>query len=287
MKGMTTTREQFEQRLAALSDPWLTRRQLQELAGVTEKTIRNWLTEDPLDPSRVRTGPNNTQLIEREAVVTLVRRNLFEPKDGTTVLRTGPRLAVEPRRLSHAPGEQWGWADIARRRGVTPGAVSNLAKSYENHPLRPFPRAVGHKRDAAAVAEWFLWYDTERPGYAARRAYGRIPEVVARLESALAGPEDLTTTRLAYELGVAHTVARAYLTAAARQLMPRHGLIARSDIAGLLEQAGHGGTVEQRRERVRTLLSRMDAPRKHITVGGTDYYEKAAIERLLSSPHDD
>jgi hypothetical protein len=284
MEGMTTTREQFEQRLAALSDPWITRRQVRELAGVAEKTVRNWLAEAPLAPSRIRTGPNNTQLIEREAVVALIRHHLFEPEDGTTALRTGPRLAVEPRRLSHAPGEQWGWADIARRRGVTPGAVSNLAKSYENHPLRPFPRAVGGKRDAAAVAEWLLWYDTERPGYAARRADGRIPKVVARLESALAGPEDLTTTRLAYELGVTHTVARAYLAEAARQLMPRHQLIARSDIAGLLEQAGHGGTAEQRRERVTTLLRRKDAPRRHITVGGTDYYKRAAIDRLLSSP---
>ncbi|WP_405993775.1 helix-turn-helix domain-containing protein [Streptomyces sp. NBC_00986] len=283
---MTTTREQFEQRLAALGDPWLTRRQVAELAGVAEKTVRNWLAEGPLDPARVRTGPHNAQLIEREAVLTLVRRNLFEPKSGTTALRTGPRLAAEPRRLSHAPGEQWGWADIARRRGVTPGAVSNLAKSYENHPVRPFPRAVGHKRDAGAVAEWFLWYDTERPGYAARRAYGRIPEVVARLEAALAAPEDLTTTRLAYELGVAHTVARTYLAAAAGQLMPRHGLIARNTIADLLAQSGHDGTAEQRRERVRTLLSRGDAPRKHVTVGGTDYYEKAAIERLLSPPRD-
>ena len=117
-------------------------------------------------------------------------------------------------------------------------------------------------------------------------AYGRIPEVVARLEAALAGPEDLTTTRLAYELGVAHTVARAYLTEAARQLTPRHQLVARSDIAGLLERSGHDGTAEQRRERVNTLLHRKDAPRKHITVGGTDYYEKAAIDRLLSSRRD-
>lgn len=286
MKGMTTTREQFEQRLAALSDPWLTRRQLAELAGAAEKTIRNWLAEGPLDPSRVRTGPHNAQLIEREAALTLVQRNLFEPRSGTTVLRTGPRLAAEPRRLSHAPGEQWGWADIARRRGVTPGAISNLAKTYENHPVRPFPPAVERKRDAEAVAEWFLWYDTERPGYAARRADGRIPAVVARLESALAGPEDLTTTRLAYELGVAHTVARAYLAAAAGQLMPRHGLVARNTIADLLAQSGHGGTAEQRRERVRTLLSRKDAPRKHITVGGTDYYRKAAVDRLLSPPRD-
>lgn len=281
MKGMTTTREQFEQRLAALGEPWLTRRQLRELAGVAEKTVRNWLAECPLDPSRVRTGPHNAQLIERETALALVRRNLFEPGDSTTARRTGPRLAAEPRRLSHAPGEQWGWADIARRRGVTPGAVSNLAKTYENHPLRPFPPAVERKRDAGAVAEWFLWYDTERPGYAARRADGRIPAVVARLESALAAPEDLTTTRLAWELGVAHTVARAYLAAAAGQLMPRHGLVARSDIAGLLEQAGHGETAERRRERVRTLLSRKDAPRKHITVGGTDYYKRAAIDRLF------
>lgn len=286
MGGMTTTREQFEQRLAALGDPWLTRRQVAELAGVAEKTVRNWLAEAPVAPSRVRTGSHNAQLIEREAALTLVRRNLFEPKSGTTVLRTGPRLAAEPRRLSHAPGEQWGWADIARRRGVTPGAVSNLAKSYENHPVRPFPRAVGRKRDAAAVAEWFLWYDTERPGYAARRAYGRIPEVVARLEAALAGPEDLTTTRLAYELGVAHTVARAYLTEAARQLTPRHGLVARNAIADLLAHSGYDGTAEQRRERVSTLLSRKDAPRKHVTVGGTDYYERTAIDRLLSSRRD-
>ncbi|MFG2781560.1 hypothetical protein ACGFY7_27400 [Streptomyces prunicolor] len=58
-------------------------------------------------------------------------------------------------------------------------------------------------------------------------------------------------------------------------------LVARSDIAGLLEQADHGGTAERRRERVRTLLSRKDAPRRHITVGGTDYYERAAIDRLF------
>ena len=59
-----------------------------------------------------------------------------------------------------------------------------------------------------------------------------------------------------------------------------------SDIAGLLEQSGHAGTTEQRRERVRTLLHREDAPRKHITVGGTDYYERAAIDRLLAPPGD-
>lgn len=283
MERMTTTREQFEQRLAALRDPWITRRQVSELAGVSEKTVRTWVAEGVLGPSTIRTGPHNTQLIERAAVAALIRRNLFEPKDGTGVLRTGPRLAAEPRRLSHAPGEQWGWADIARRRGVTPGAVSNLAKSYENHPVRPFPRAVGRKRDAAAVADWFLWYDTERPGYATRRADGRVPKVVARLEAALTGPEDLTTTRLACELGVTHTVARAYLAEAARQLMPRHGLIARSDIAELLLRSGHDGTAEQRRERVSTLLRRKDAPRRHITVGGTDYYKRAAIDRLLSS----
>jgi len=281
---MTTTREQFEQRLAALRDPWITRRQVGELAGVSEKTVRNWVAEGTLGPSTTRTGPHNAQLIERAAVVALIRRNLFGRSDGIPVPRTGPRLAAEPQRLSHAPGEQWGWADIARRRGVTPGAVSNLAKSYADHPVRPFPRAVGRKRDAAAVADWFLWYDTERPGYAARRADGRVIEVVARLEAALAGPEDLTTTRLAHELGVSHTVARAYLAQAARQVMACHGLVARSDIAGLLEQAGHGGTAGQRRERVSTLLRRKDAPRRHITVGGTDYYEKAAIDRLLSSP---
>ncbi|MFD3381194.1 MULTISPECIES: hypothetical protein [unclassified Streptomyces] len=283
---MATTREQFEQRLAALGDAWITRRQLRELAGVTEKTVRNWLAEGPLGPSETRTGPHNSQLIEREAAAALARSHLFGPREGTTVPWTGPRLAEEPRRLSHAPGEQWGWADIARLRGVTPGAVSNLAKSYENHPARPFPGRVGRGRDAAAVAEWFLWYDTERPGYAARREEGRVPEVVARLESALAGPEDLTTATLAEELGVAPAVARAYLARAAERVMGRHRLIPRSAIAGLLERAGHSGTAEQRRERVRTLLRRRNAPRKHITVGGTDYYRKAEIDRLLSSPHD-
>ncbi|MCX4909281.1 hypothetical protein [Streptomyces sp. NBC_00878] len=282
---MATTREQFEQRLAALGDAWITRRQMRELAGVTEKTVRNWLAAGPLAPSETRTGPHNTQLIEREAAATLARKRLFGPRDGTTVPWTGPRLAEEPRRLSHAPGEQWGWVDIARRRGVTPGAVSNLAKSYENHPARPFPRAAGRGRDAAAVSEWFLWYDTERPGYAARREEGRIPEVVARLKSALAGPEDLTTATLAEELGVAPAVARAYLARAAEQVMGCHLLIPRSAIAGLLERAGHSGTPEQRRERVRTLLRRGNAPRKHITVGGTDYYKKAEIDRLLSSSH--
>lgn len=282
MNGMTATRNQFEQRLAALSDAWITRRQLRELAGVSEKTVRNWLADGPLDPCLIRTGPHHTQLIEREAAAALAWRHLFEPEDGIPVVRTGPRLAEEPLRLSHVAGEQWGWADIARRRGVTPGAVSNLAKSYESHPVRPFPRAVGRKRDAAAVAEWFHWYDSERPGYATRRAEGRVPEVVERLESALAGPEDLTTATLAHELGVAPAVARAYLARAAEQVMTRHRLVPRSAIAELLERAGHGGSAEQRRERVRTLLRRRNAPRKYITVGGTDYYEKAAIDRLLS-----
>lgn len=68
--------------------------------------------------------------------------------------------------------------------------------------------------------------------------------------------------------------------------MPRHGLVARNAIADLLAQSGHDGRAEQRRERVRTLLSRKDAPRRHVTVGGTDYYEKAAIERLPSPPRD-
>ncbi|WP_445517282.1 hypothetical protein [Streptomyces sp. NEAU-174] len=281
---MTTTREQFEQRLAALSDAWITRRQLRELAGVVEKTVRNWLDEEPLDPSQTRTGERNTQLIEREAAASLVRKRLFEPKEGTTDLRAGPRLPDEPQRLSHAPGELWGWADIARRRGVTPGAISNLAKSYEDHPVKPFPRAVGRKRDAAAVAEWFHWYDTERPGYAARREEGRVPEVVEHLEAALAGQEDLTTETLAAQLGVAVGVARTYLTQAAEQVMDEHQLIPRSAIARLLAQAGHTGTAEQRRERVRTLLNRKNAPQKYITVGGTDYYKKADIDRLLSPP---
>lgn len=163
---MTTTQEQFERRLADVTEPWVTRKQVEHLGGVSASTVAKWMAADPVPAAKTRTGPRSVQLIERSAAVEWVRARLF-PKDAAKP--SGPRLAAEVRRLTYAPGERWGWADIARRRGVTPGAISSLGKAYANHSDVPFPPAGSdRKRDAAAVSDWFLWYDTNRPGYTDR-----------------------------------------------------------------------------------------------------------------------
>lgn len=163
---MATTQGQFEQRLAAMTEPWITRKQLEHLADVSAKTMRNWLAAHPIPAGKTRTGARSVQLIERDTAVEWARARLFSPKEGTAGMKSGPRLAAEVAPLPHAVGDRWRWTDIARLRGVTPGAVSNLARTYAEHQTHPFPAAEDdRKRDAAAVAAWFLWYDSERPGY--------------------------------------------------------------------------------------------------------------------------
>lgn len=166
---MTTTQDQFEQRLKSVTDPWVTRKDVEHLAGASPSTVRKWLAAHPIPADKTRTGPRSVQLIERETAAHWVRARLFPPPGEGADRPSGPRLAAEVRRLTYVPGERWRWADIARRRGVTPGAISNLGRTYADHPERPFP-PVGddRKRDAKAVSDWFLWYDTVRPGYADR-----------------------------------------------------------------------------------------------------------------------
>lgn len=166
---MTTTQDQFEQRLKGITDPWITRKAVEHLAGVSPRTVRQWVTDHPFPPGKTRTGPRSVQLIERETAADWVRARLFPPPGEGAEKPSGPRLAAEVLRLTFAPGERWGWADIARKRGVTPGAISSLGKAYSRHRERPFPPpGDDRKRDAQAVSDWFLWYDTERPGYADR-----------------------------------------------------------------------------------------------------------------------
>ncbi|SFF74612.1 hypothetical protein SAMN05216251_12713 [Actinacidiphila alni] len=167
---MTTTRAQFEQRLAELTDPWLTRRQVEYLAGASRSAVVKWLAADPIPAEKTRTGPRRVQLIDRDTAATWTRAKLF-PEDEDLGRQPGPRLAAEVQRLSYTAGERWRWTDIARMRGVTPGAISNLGRSYADHAVNPFPPAgPDNRRDAQAVSDWFHWYDSSRPGYAKRGA---------------------------------------------------------------------------------------------------------------------
>ncbi|MFC1435323.1 hypothetical protein ACEZDB_32255 [Streptacidiphilus sp. N1-3] len=289
---MTTTKTQFEQRLGALTGGWLSRTDLTHLAGISEKTLKLWLGSAPFTDEQIRIGPRGVLLYAREAAATWLRGRLFKPgEDGSAP--SGPRLAAEPTRMAHAPGDRWRWTDMARLRGVTPGAISNLAKAYEAHPEHPFPSAgADRKRSAGAVAAWFLWYDQERPGYADRgksasaeapaAPSGRVAEVVSILEQAVAARQSLSTEALALRLDVTPAVATRYLAEAEDIVMPKAALVARSAIAAMLPDSTQL-TARQRTDRVKTLLRRKDAPVSVLSVGSTDYYDQGDVRRLLAA----
>ncbi|MFE9882588.1 hypothetical protein [Streptomyces sp. NPDC005784] len=293
---MTTTREQFEQRLAQLRPDAqeLTRKDFAHLAGVAEKTVRNWLDADPGFVSKARTGARRAQLFPFEEGAEWVRKQLFGLSKEAPEVRTGPRLSAEPQRMTYAPGERWRWVDMARLRGVTPTAVRVLAAEYQDHPERPFPPRddFDHMCDAAEVSNWFLWYDTTRPGYTGPRPAEiaaesgtkdtRRKEVTRRLKTAIDKGEDLTTQMVAEEFDVSTDVAARYLRQAAEAVLPGRGLISRSQMAERLPATSTSLTPGQRRERVKTLLKRKGAPAPAITVAGTPYYNETAIAELLA-----
>ncbi|MGW4490484.1 hypothetical protein [Streptomyces sp. NPDC004376] len=295
---MTTTREQFEQRLAQLRREVheLTRKDFAHLAGVSDKTVRNWLAADAQFAATARTGARRVQLFPLDDGAQWVRKQLFGPDERAPEVSSGPRLAAEPHRMPHTPGERWRWVDMARIRGVTPTAVRLLAADYQRHPERPFPPRDEFERtfDADEVSDWFFWYDTTRPGYAGPRPAEiaaqsgtkdtRHKEVIRRLKTALDGGQSLTSRALAEELGVSADVAARYLRQAAAKVLPGRGLISRSQIAERLPTASATLTPEQRRERVKTLLKRKGAPAPVITVADTPYYNEAAIAEILPSP---
>ncbi|MEV0937681.1 hypothetical protein ACIBMX_10670 [Streptomyces phaeochromogenes] len=293
---MTTTREQFEQRLAELQHNAreLTRKDFAHLAGVAEKTVRNWLDADPDFAATARTGARRAQLFPFEEAAQWVRKQLFGPNEQAPEVRTGPRLAAEPQRMTYTPDERWRWVDMARLRGVTPTAVRVLAADYRDHPERPFPPRdeFDHMCDASEVSAWFFWYDTTRPGYSGPRpaeiaaASGtkdtRRKEVIRRLIAALDSGESLTSRDLAEELGVSADVAARYLRQAAEAVLPERGLISRGQIAERLPTTAAELTPEQRRERVKTLLKRKSAPAPVVTVAGTPYYSETAVAEFLA-----
>ena len=295
---MTTTREQFEERLAHLRREArdLTRKDFAHLAGVAEKTVRNWLDADPQFADTARTGARRVQLFPFDEGAQWVRTQLFGPEERVLEVRTGPRLSAEPRRMPYAPGERWRWVDMAQLRDVTPTAVRVLAAEYREHPERPFPPRDEFDRlcDAQEVSAWFFWYDTTRPGYSGPRpaeiaaASGakdtRHEEVTRRLNTAIDNGEDLTTRVLAEELDVSADVAGRYLRQAAEAVLPERGLISRGQIAERLPAASGALTPVQRRERVKTLLKRKNAPATVITVGDTPYYNETAIAEFLKPP---
>ncbi|MFF0133299.1 hypothetical protein ACFYTG_47825 [Streptomyces mirabilis] len=295
---MTTTREQFEQRLAQLrrEAQELTRKDFAHLAGVAEKTIRNWLDTDPQFADTARTGARGVQLFPFGEGALWVRKQLFGPDERAPEVRRGPRLAAEPHRMPYTPGERWRWVDMARLRGVTPTAVRLLAADYRDHPERPFPPRDEFERtcDAGEVSAWFLWYDTTRPGYTGPRPAEiaaesgtkntRRKEVITRLNTAIDSGETLTSRGLAEELGVSADVAARYLRQAAEEVLPKRGLISRSQIAERLPTTSATLTPEQRREKVKTLLKRKSAPAPVITVADAPYYNETAIAELLTPP---
>ncbi|CAM5363102.1 hypothetical protein [Streptomyces viridochromogenes] len=293
---MTTTREQFEQRLAQLrrEASELTRKDFAHLAGVAEKTVRNWLDADPEFADTARTGARRVQLFPFDEGAQWVRKQLFGADERAPEVSRGPRLAAEPQRMPHSPGERWRWVDMARLRGVTPTAVRLLAAEYRDHRERPFPPRDEFDRmcDADEVSDWFLWYDTTRPGYTGPRPAEiaaesgtkdtRHKEVVRRLHTALDNSETLTSRALAEELGVSIDVAARYLRQAAQEVLPKRGLISRSQIAARLPATSARLTPEQRRERVKTLLKRKSAPAPVITVADTPYYSETAIGEFVA-----
>ncbi|MFK4184336.1 hypothetical protein ACI2L4_10000 [Streptomyces sparsogenes] len=295
---MTTTRDQFEQRLAELrcAAQELTRKDLAHLAGVAEKTIRNWLDADPEFVSKARTGPRRVQLFPLDDAGSWVRKQLFGPDESTPEVSPGPRLAAEPQRMRYSRGDRWRWVDMARLRGVTPTAVRTLATAYRRHPEHPFPVRDESDRtfDAGEVSSWFFWYDTARPGYSSPRpaelrarsgaSDTRVKEVARRLRTAIDMGEDLTTEMLAGELKISADVAARYLRQAAKNVLPEYGLASRTQIAERLLAEPHTRlTPEQLRERVKTLLKRRNAPSPVITVAGTAYYREAAVAALLQT----
>ncbi|MGW0572939.1 hypothetical protein [Streptomyces tauricus] len=293
---MTTTRTQFEQRLTELrgSAQELTRKDFAHLAGVAEKTVRNWLDADPGFASTARIGPRRVQLFPFDEGAQWVRVKLFGPNERAPEVSPGPRLPAEPHHMPHTPGERWRWVDMARLRGVTPTAVRLLGADYRDHPERPFPPRDEHDRmfDASEVSAWFRWYDTTRPGYTGPRPAEiaaesgtrdtRRKEVIRRLDTAIDQGEDLTSEVLARELGVSTDVASRYLRQAAEVVLPERSLISRSQIAERLPKTSAALTPEQRRERVKTLLKRKNAPTPVITVADTPYYHETAITQLLA-----
>jgi hypothetical protein len=295
---MTTTREQFDQRLAELrrTKRELTRRDFAHLAGVAEKTVRNWLGADTDFASTARTGARGAQLFPLEEGAQWARKQLFGPNEKAPEAHSGPRLSAEPQRMPHAPGERWRWVDMARLRDVTPTSVRVLAADYRDHPERPFPPRdeFDHRCDASEVSAWFVWYDTTRPGYSGPRpaqiaaASGtkdtRHKEVTRRLLTALDNGQDLTTPVLAEELDVSADVAARYLRQAAEEVLPGRGLLSRSQIAERLPATSPALTPAQRRERVKTLLKRQSAPAPVITVGDSPYYNERAVAVLLAPP---
>ncbi|BDH10485.1 hypothetical protein [Streptomyces hygroscopicus] len=287
---MTTTKEQLEQRAAEIdtSDvaPRLTRRDLARLAGVTEKTVRNWLAGDARFRASATQGPRRVELFPAKLAVQWVRNQLF-PEDASQDLRSGPRLAVEPAPMPHPPGERWQFTDMAKIRAVTANSISKLAAAYAAHNTHPFPVREGDgKYDAAAVSNWFYWYDSVRPGYEAPRPAekaatvenGRHAQVAQRVKDSVANGEDLTTEKLAEELGISPDVASRYLNRAAKEVMPKLGLLSRPQIAARLPGSM---SPAQRRERVKTLMKRRDAPQPTVTIAGTTYFMKEDLFELL------
>ena len=248
---------------------------------------------DPEFASRARTGPRRVQLFPLDDGGQWVRKQLFGPNEATPAVSPGPRLAAEPQRMSYGHDERWRWVDMARLRGVTPTAVRTLATAYAEHHEHPFPvRDDDRTFDAGQVSTWFFWYDTTRPGYSgphpAEDKAGSLPEdtrieeVAQRLRTAVGKGEDLTTETVARELNISADVAARYLRQVAKSVLPEYGLISRSGIAERLPAETHVQlTAEQRRDRVKTLLRRQNAPAPVVTVANTSYYSEAAVDALL------
>jgi hypothetical protein len=290
---MTTTKVQFEQRLAELTDDWLTREQLLHLADISYKTLWSWLRDSPFPEADTKVGERNTHLYRSRAAASWLRAKLFASQGTDTT--SGPRLAAVAVRMTYAPGERWRWTDIARRRNVTPGAVSNLGKAYEQHDTHPFPKPGGdNKRSAEEVSDWFLWYDRNRPGYTERGTaetaagdpapVGRVAEVSGKLRAAALARQSVSVDALAAELGVTADVAKRYLAQAEAAVMPGLGLVARNKILDLAPaEATASLTARQRIERVKSLLRRIDAPASVLTVGTREYFNVKDIKQLLSA----
>jgi len=298
---MTTTEQQFEQRLAEMTDDWLTRDQLMHLADVTYTTLWRWLRDTPFAEADTRVGrQKDAHLYERQAAVSWLHAKLFGAREAGSDAPSGPRLAAVPVRMTYVPGERWRWTDIARRRDVTPGAISSLGKAYEQHSTHPFPKSGGdNKRSAEEVSAWFLWYDRTRPGYKGRwateapvaeaalvepAAGGRLAEVSEKLRSAALARQSVNVDALAAELGVTADVAKRYLAQAEAVVMPKLGLVARNKILDLAPiEATAALTTRQRIERVKSLLRRSDAPASVLSVGTREYFKVEDIKRLLSA----
>lgn len=285
---MTTTRDQFRQRAAEYDRSGadrLTRRDLAYLAGVSEKTVRNWLAGDPFRSSATR-GPRGVELYPPGPAIEWVRQRLF-PEDLNERRRPGPHLAVDASPMPYAPGDRWRFTDMAKVRAVTANAISKLAATYRAHSTHPFPGRGGDDAfDAAEVSHWFHWYDSSRPGYGAPRPVatrgaaqgGRQAVITRRVAGAADLGQDLTTKMLCDELGLSPETAARYLAVAAKEVMPGRGLISRNQMADRLPASM---TPSQRRERIKTLLKRQSAPTAAITIAGTAYFKDADVSHVL------